>query len=440
MVLVRCHGFLDVLMPINLASALFRCLPAPRRRRASAPPRCRRGRRWTRYPGCSLVALDENGSLRIEQAAARSTLPRFIELRQEGAVLPAFPTSNFVLLTNGDRIPLDPEAAANLAESRLRVWPAKSLPPWSQTSLTLYAPHVVLLFWSVPDGVDDGDLFFAKLQEGRRKLDVAYLRNGDRIEGTLSEISAEAGVVIVSDRKKVQTPWSKLAGIAWNTERQARLRTSKPHWHAVLNGGARLNFLDLRLDEKSRVWTGKTQFGATLELPLESVLSLEARQGPAVELAELTPSRHEQRPYLGISWPLAKNAAVTGHPLRLSSGAFEKGVAMHAPCRVAYALNGGYLRFDSLVGFDDNHRAPGPGAPRDRTRRQTHRPGRRQGIDQPRSRVERATGRARRARTGADRRIGFLRRRASPRQLGERAADKKGMRPGALTPLLSRER
>jgi hypothetical protein len=121
-----------------------------------------------------------------------------------------------------------------------------------------------------------------------------------------------------------------------------------------LTGGARLNFLDLRLDEKSRVWTGKTQFGASLELPLESVLSLEARQGPAVELAELTPSRHEQRPYLGISWPLAKNAAVTGHPLRLSSGTYEKGLGMHAPCRVSHALNGGYLRFDSLVGFDDN--------------------------------------------------------------------------------------
>jgi hypothetical protein len=341
-------------MPIKkCVVAIFACLllgaaaqmPAPRFTIVSATDS---------YPGASLLALGDDGVLQIDDGEKRRSMPRFIELRQDGAVLPAFPTRSFLLLTNGDRIPLDSEAAANLTESRLRVWPAKSLPQWSQTSLTLYAPHVALLFWSVPDGVDDADLFFAKLQEERRKHDVVYLQNGDRIEGALSEISSKAGVVLVSDRKKVQTPWSKLAGIAWNTERQARLRAAKTHWHAVLQGGARLNFLELRLDEKAREWIGKTQAGATLELPLESVLSLEVRLGPAVELAELTPIRYEQRPYLGVSWPLAKNAAVTGHPLRLSSGAYEKGLGVHAPCRVAFSLQGAYERFDSLVGFDEN--------------------------------------------------------------------------------------
>jgi hypothetical protein len=101
------------------------------------------------------------------------------------------------------------------------------------------------------------------------------------------------------------------------------------------------------------MWAGKTQLGTPLELPLESVLSLEARQGPATLLAELTPSRYEPRPYLGVSWPLVKNAAITGHPLRLSNGAYEKGLGMHAPCRVAYALKGGYQRFDCQIGFDE---------------------------------------------------------------------------------------
>jgi hypothetical protein len=303
--------------------------------------------------GASLLAMNADGVLQIDDGEKRRTVPRLVELRQEGALLPAFPTRSFLLLTNGDRIPLDPEAAANLTESKLRVWPDKSLPKWSVSSLTVYAPNVVMLFWSVPDGVEDAELFYAKLHEERRKHDVVYLQNGDRIEGALAEINSKAGVIVMSDRKKVQTPWSKLAGIAWNTDRQARLRSVKTHWHAVLKGGARLNFPELGLDEKSHVWSGKTQFGAPLELPMDSVLSLEVRLGSALDLAELTPVRYEQRPYLGVSWPLAKNAAVTGHPLRLSSGTYEKGLSVHAPCRVSYALNGAYQRFDSLVGFDE---------------------------------------------------------------------------------------
>jgi hypothetical protein len=305
------------------------------------------------YPGVSLLAMNADGVLQIDDGDKRRQAPRLVELRQDGAVLPPFPTRDFLLLTSGDRIPLDSAAAANLAEGRLRVWPGKSLPSWSAASLTVYAPNVVMLFWSIPDGVEDAELFYARLQKERRKHDIVYLQNGDRIEGTLSEISSKAGVVVLSDRKKVQTPWSKLAGIAWNTERQARLRTTKTHWHAVLKGGARLHFSELGLDEKTRQWAGKTLFGATLDLPMESVLSLEMRSGPAVDLAELTPARYEPRPYLGVSWPLATNAAVTGHALRLSNGTYEKGLGLHAPCRVAYALNAAYQRFDSLVGFDE---------------------------------------------------------------------------------------
>ena len=211
----------------------------------------------------------------------------------------------------------------------------------------------MLLFWSLPDGVDDADLFFARLQEEPRKRDVVFLRNGDRIEGTLAELGSRQGCVLATDRKKVQTPWSDLAGIAWNTQRQARLRTKKTYWRAVLADSARLNFLELAFEEKSRRWLGKTQFGAAVELPEADVLAVDVRQGQAVELADLTPARYEQRPYLGVSWPLAKNAAVTGHPLRIGNSTYENGLGLHAPCRLSYKLEGKYQRFESIVGLDD---------------------------------------------------------------------------------------
>jgi hypothetical protein len=303
--------------------------------------------------GCALVALADDATLRVEQAATRLTLTGLIEMRQESQALPPLPMRDFVLFNNGDRLPLDPNASASLDESRLFVWPAKSLGKAHEKGMSLYVPNVVLIFWTVPEGVDDAELFFAKLAEEPRKRDVVFLKNGDRIEGAVTALGGKAGCVVTTDGRQVPAPWSKLAGIAWKTDRQSRLRAKKTYFHAVLDGGARLNFTQFGFDEQSRRWTGKTQIGPALDLPAAGILALDVRQGPAVDLADLTPTRYEQHPYLGVSWPLVKDAAVTGHPLRLGGSTYDKGLGMHAACEVAYKLDGKFQRFESLVGFDE---------------------------------------------------------------------------------------
>lgn len=302
--------------------------------------------------GCEIISLDANGTMVVGEAGARRTLDRVIEMRQEGRKLPALLTRNFLSLSNGDRLPLDPDAAATLEGLRLRVWPAKALPDADAKGLSLFAPHAVLLFWSLPEGVDDAERFFSQLQGEPRKRDVAYLKNGDRIEGTLTTLDGKSGCIIATDTRKVQTPWAKLAGIAFNTDRQARLRTKKSYVRAVLDGGARVNFLELRFEEKTRHWIGKTQFGPTWELAESALLAFDVRQASAVDLSDLTPVRYEHRPYLGTAWPLVQDAAADGQPLRLAGNTYEKGLGTHAVCQVAYKLDGQYLRFDALVGID----------------------------------------------------------------------------------------
>jgi hypothetical protein len=54
-----------------------------------------------------------------------------------------------------------------------------------------------------------------------------------------------------------------------------------------------------------------------------------------------------------MAWPLVKDAAATGQPLRLAGSAYEKGLGTHAACQVAYKLDGLYQRFDALVGIDE---------------------------------------------------------------------------------------
>jgi hypothetical protein len=201
--------------------------------------------------------------------------------------------------------------------------------------------------------VEDADLFFAELEKQPRKRDVAYLKNGDRIEGTLVALGPKIGCVMTVAGKRIETPWPHLAGLAWNTERSVRPRAKKPYFRAVLEGGARVSFQELRFDEKTRRFFGKTLFGAALDWPEENMLALDVRHDAVVDLSELTPSRYEHRPFLGVSWPLVKDAAATGQPLRLGGNAYEKGLGTHAACRVSYRLDGKYQRFDALVGLDE---------------------------------------------------------------------------------------
>jgi hypothetical protein len=304
------------------------------------------------HANVTLTTLETTGDLHVRDGTARHKLTRVIEIQQVDRKLPPLPTRDFLLLTNGDRLPLDREDGAQLVDGRLHVWPTVPASGWREKGVNLFAPYAVLLFWSLPEGVDDAHRFYAQLAEESRKRDAVYLKNGDRLDGSLVALN-KAGCTIATDRKKIDVGTTQLAGIAWNTERQARVRPKKPYYRAALEGGARVNLAELRFAEASRKWLGKTQFGAALELSEAAVLAADVRLGPAVDISEWLPTKYEQRPFLGPPWPLAKDVAADRGPLRVSGNTFEKGLGTHAPCRVTYALDGKYRRFDALVGIDE---------------------------------------------------------------------------------------
>ncbi|MBM3994833.1 MAG: hypothetical protein FJ303_11870 [Planctomycetes bacterium] len=301
---------------------------------------------------CTLVSLDESGRVVMENAGARRTLEDVIEIQQEGRPLPPLLTRRFISLTNGDRLPLTADLAATLDGRRLHVVLDPSLGLGGDKAVSFFAPNVVLLFSSVPAGVEDPERFFANLQSGARTRDVAHLQNGDRIEGTLTALSQTGGATLLIEGKKSQIPWTKLAGIALGTDRLARLKPALRYARVILENGARLNVLDFQFDESTRRWIGKTQFGSTFQVPEANVVAIDICQPSVVNLADLTPMRYEHRPFLDVAWPLAKNSAATGDPLRFAGGAYELGLGTHAACSVAYKLDGKYRRFDAVVGID----------------------------------------------------------------------------------------
>ncbi|HMF18726.1 MAG TPA: NPCBM/NEW2 domain-containing protein [Gemmataceae bacterium] len=265
--------------------------------------------------------------------------------------LPDYPKKNVVILTNGDRIPLDPDPI-RLEEGRLFFHVASPLVGPGGQGVKVPRGFVAVLWLAPPSGTD-ADLLARSLLTGTRKQDVLLLANGDRVEGKVTAIDSAKGCTVLAGQREVKVAFGQLAAIAFNTELQARFRPLKTYSHVVLAKGGRLSFASLQLDADKNRLEGKTLFGARLEFPLTHLVAVEPRLGPVVFLSDIKPKSYQHTPFLDVSWPLVTDAAVSGRPLRLAGSTFDKGLGTHSQCRVNYALDGGYRWFQALVGLDE---------------------------------------------------------------------------------------
>jgi hypothetical protein len=297
----------------------------------------------------ALLRLGPDWSVELAAPAGAVAAGDLVELRQASTSRPAWLRQHFVQLSHGDSIPLAPEAPVRLADGRLSVTPVKSRAPQG-TELSIYGPYVSFFFRELPDNVDEPDLFLSRLRREPRPRDVVFLRNGDRLEGTVTSLDSTSECTVDDDGRSRRVAAEHLAGVAWNTVRQARPRPRTPVGHAVLADGSRLNFSQLRL-ERGGEWTGTTWFGAPFRGTAEDLVALDIWNGPAVYLCDRS-GAYRHTPYLGLSWPLALGAAVGGGPLALGQCVYDKGLGMHSASRVSYELGGGYRWFEAVAGID----------------------------------------------------------------------------------------
>ena len=339
------HGFF-----FALAIAGFTCALAAAQ--DSAPPRFVIHSKDGPLPPAAVTRLGNGWE--IEPAGDGKSLgpADWIDLAQHGKRRPAAPTESFVLLATGDRLPIKPVTRPRLHDGRLIFTPAPPLRPKAGEELSLFAPYVAALWLATPAGVDDADVFLARLQREKRETDVVYLRSGDRIEGTVADLTPEDGCAVQADGRKVVTPWPKLSGIAFATSSLARPRPKKIHALAVLAGGARLHLASLQFSAADKEWSGRTTTGADVALPAEALIALSLVGGQAVYLSDLKPARLEQEPYLGVRWPIGVDADLDGRPLRVGAEVHDKGLALHGQCRVTYRLDGKFRWFEAVVGLD----------------------------------------------------------------------------------------
>src|SRR5262249_36742148 len=101
--------------------------------------------------------------------------------------------------------------------------------------------------------------------------------------------------------------------------------------------------------------TCKTLFNTTFDVAVEKLAALDLRQGRAVYLSDLKPKAYKHTPWSAdLAWPVVADGSVGGHDLRLGGGTYDKGLGLHTASTLTYALDGGYQRFEAIVGLDDH--------------------------------------------------------------------------------------
>jgi hypothetical protein len=273
-----------------------------------------------------------------------------VALRRLSTPLPGRPVDEQIVFVNGDQVP---GALLEIANERLRFRPAQGhagewhLPVSSLSSI----------WFGNPGGVEDAERRRRRWLAERRSRDQVLLRNGDVLEGILTNLDRQALHLEVK-RKKITIARDKVAGVALSTELTRVPQPRGGYGHLVLANGCRLALALARCDD-GKTLTGKTLFDTEVKVPLDAVIALDLRQGRAIYLSDLKPVRYEHTSYLGVSWPYVTDGSVAGRDLRLNGGTYDKGLGMHSQSRLTYDLAGGYRRFEALVGLDDRADATG---------------------------------------------------------------------------------
>jgi hypothetical protein len=276
-----------------------------------------------------------------------------ISLRRAGRPLPPWPAAPHLVLNGGDRVVGSPLAIAG-PFLHLRVASVvKSATDAEEEWLRFPLTSIAALWLRAPDELDPD--VAARLFAGPRSSDQVVLRNGDVLPGTVTGLDAKKGELTVEAGGETRrVALNKVIFVVFSNRLARDRKPTGAYNHLVLTNGTRLTVLDVKID--TDLLQARTIYKDVLTVRMDDIAALEVYQGKAVYLSALKPAKYEYRTYQGEQHPWAADRNLAGGELRLQLPAgdstFDKGLATHADCRLTFALDGKYKRFEALVGLD----------------------------------------------------------------------------------------
>ena len=302
-------------------------------------------------PTGSLSAMGADGGVTIAGRALAAG--EWYSLRRAGVPLPPWPRAAHAEFANGDRVV---GAAIESDGSTLHFRP--DFGPGPAAVAVRFSLSAVRALWVRPhDAGDDDPAWLSAV----RRTDVIQSRGGDIVRGAIAGLDADGTLRFQTDGKDQRLDLAKIEAIGFNAD-LARVRKPKgPYYRVTLANGTRLSLLTIRSD--GRDVAGETLAKDALSIPIAEVVAIDVDNGKAVSLSDLKPTKYEYDSYDGEKHTWVPDRSVAGRPLVLlvggSESTFDRGLGLHAACRLTYSLAGKYRRLEMLVGLDARTGAKG---------------------------------------------------------------------------------
>src|SRR5260370_1180498 len=233
-----------------------------------------------------------------------------ISLRRADTKLPAFPVGPHIIFANGDRV-----AGEVLAIEKERVRFKARLGAKTEVVQELSIPlsALAIIWFSSPS-----TQLARQWQSERRRRDLILLNNGDTPTGTVVGFKSIKGPFQFEESgKTASVEFGNVVAVALNTDLARTLRPKGQYGPLVLANAGRVSLASAAGDEQ--LLTGQTLFGTEVRIPWNQIVSLDIRQGKAVDLSDLKPKSYEFMPYLSEYYSYQMDRSVELGELRLAA-------------------------------------------------------------------------------------------------------------------------
>ena len=184
----------------------------------------------------------------------------------------------------------------------------------------------------------------------RKGIDVLVLR------GKIADVATEQ-VRFEWNRRTIDVPWSRVAGIAWSGEQA-------PRADVQIDGPGPVRFVGRLVGGEQDYLKLRTRALGEVNVPRKLITQIHAGLGRMVYLSDMQPLRVETQSEIMTPHDMTTNTTLYHHPITLDGDPYPQGICMHSRTQAIYRLDGRFEQFVSTVGIADDVRPHGNAAVR----------------------------------------------------------------------------
>jgi hypothetical protein len=271
-------------------------------------------------------------------------LPESLVKLSRDALSPSLtPEPSAVLFPGGDRLYRTAIGAAN--ETTLEVQ-SYSL----DGKLAVPLESLLGLIFAQPNDAEALDTQVSWIRDEPRTSEVLWLANGDRLTGGFLGLTDKA-VEFQSGKTDMKLERSAVITLGFDPKLVVYPKPPGVFFELTFTDGSRLGVTGARLESGHVVAT--TRFGASIKVRIGELTRVHPRSASVAYLSERATTADRYEPYVGPPRPFRRDATVDGHPFRLATQDYDRGIGTESRTILGYRLEPGDKRFQALVGLDD---------------------------------------------------------------------------------------